>query len=953
MYSVFLSKFKIYIVNSLLNFNKTIIIETMMKKIFAVLAMTAGCIAWAGAKEKTDSLAEISGKILYEYSFYGAESLQDAYNANIMIVTNGTGKPDTLYTSTNLNGIFTFKKLVPQKIFMRISRVGSKTISGEYEIEAGQNAFFFTLEEAPEKIDESKVTADVPLMKQIKDTTIYNTAAVKTMDGETLRAALEQLPGFKVGNDKITVNGEEIKRTYVNGVLVFGDNPVVATDALLASEVSQVKVYDEQNVVDKRKGLKHSRKEKVLDVVTKEPILRLAEAGIAAGGGMDETGQARYTGSAAVAYHSEMLQVGATANTGNTSYMSGEQYLSSDSGFAVRKYLDAAIHFSDLTDYLERSGAKISIAKYWKDRAYGNSVEADYSYSHEYSKSASTVLQEYFANGANPATSSSDTSSLRSVRNVHNFNAWCEFNDTPIKSLRFVLTGKIDDGSNSSLAASKTITAGSGSTYYRHETTDRTSRDYDFFAALQWRNNDAVKFNPYAELKVTTGYNTNLSWTVDTAATSFDRRVLSSDGFGRKILIETAANFSNYLINDETRTLSLGYGIGFFFDKSKSKQLSVDEFGENGPRTDLGSTYDFSRNNSHLSVGANLSYNTRNMSLAWEVQGINETVMDDEYYPVPGYSSDKAYWTALSRVMFKYKNLSVGIDVMPEIPSVEQIRKRISDSNPLMLTGGNPDLKPWYKTSFKTSWYKTMGKGLYNLIWNLDGYCNFNQVVTKTEYFAENTVLDAWDGYTALAGSRLNTFENTSTPAWNIKTLAVFTGLFAKRKLQMQISTSVSYSSSPQYYGDNLIGVYDFSASGSINLNYRPVKQLKLSVNGNLNYVNSSNAGQLLSERIISRVSGNATVNFAKNGVFGLSYSMSSYDYLRGIGRDFMSHGLDAEIGWYFLKRTLNVSLHGIDLLDSGSVYTSTVTADSSTQTWRPVYGRYVMLTIKYLFRKK
>lgn len=122
---------------------------------------------------------------------------------------------------------------------------------------------------------------------------------------------------------------------------------------------------------------------------------------------------------------------------------------------------------------------------------------------------------------------------------------------------------------------------------------------------------------------------------------------------------------------------------------------------------------------------------------------------------------------------------------------------------------------------------------------------------------------------------------------------------------------------------------------------------------GNLNYVNSSNAGQLLSERIISHVSGNATVNFAKNGVFGLSYSMSSYDYLRGIGRDFMSHGMDAEIGWYFLKRTLNVSLHGIDLLDSGSVYTSTVTADSSTQTWRPVYGRYVMLTIKYLFRKK
>ena len=40
-------------------------------------------------------------------------------------------------------------------------------------------------------------------------------------------------------------------------------------------EVTQVKVYDELSAVDRRRGRKHARKEKVLDVVTKEHLLAL------------------------------------------------------------------------------------------------------------------------------------------------------------------------------------------------------------------------------------------------------------------------------------------------------------------------------------------------------------------------------------------------------------------------------------------------------------------------------------------------------------------------------------------------------------------------------------------------------------------------------------------------------------------------------------------------------
>ena len=286
-----------------------------MKKYFALIILIFFTFAADAAAQRAqkDSLASINGKI-YDGS---AEDLGSAtFHPNIQLVTFDGEKADTSYTAA-YHGVFSFRNIRPQRVYLKVFCVGRKTIEGYYELEAGRNAFFFTMEDAPQQIEESKVTAEVPLMKQIADTTIYNAAAVRTMDGESLRAILEQLPGFKVSKNKITVDGEEIKRTYINGVLVFGDNPLTAVGALKADEVSQVRVYDEQNAVDKRRGLKHSKKDRVLDVVTKEPLLRLAEAGILGEGGADETGQLRYSGAAALAYYSEMLQVNGFAGADN------------------------------------------------------------------------------------------------------------------------------------------------------------------------------------------------------------------------------------------------------------------------------------------------------------------------------------------------------------------------------------------------------------------------------------------------------------------------------------------------------------------------------------------------------------------------------------------------------------------------------------------------------------
>ena len=403
-----------------------------MKKYFAlfILIFFPYVVEAAAQKAQKDSLASINGKI-YDGS---AETFNyHTFHPNIQLVTFDGEKADTSYTAADYHGVFSFRNIRPQRVYLKVFCVGRKTIEGYYELEAGRNAFFFTIEDAPQQIEESKVTAEVPLMKQIADTTIYNAAAVRTMDGESLRAILEQLPGFKVSKNKITVDGEEIKRTYINGVLVFGDNPLTAVGALKADEVSQVRVYDEQNAVDKRRGLKHSKKDRVLDVVTKEPLLRLAEAGILGEGGADETGQLRYSGAAALAYYSEMLQVNGFAGADNvgTLITGNGNPLSQGS---VNNTLDASRALTGQSTYRESARAYAGVTKYWKDRNYGNSLNVDYSYFRRYEKSASQVLTDYFANGDNPAMSNADTSSSRAISNMHHAMIIFDLKDTPLKS---------------------------------------------------------------------------------------------------------------------------------------------------------------------------------------------------------------------------------------------------------------------------------------------------------------------------------------------------------------------------------------------------------------------------------------------------------------------------------------------------------------------------------------
>ena len=82
---------------------------------------------------------------------------------------------------------------------------------------------------------------------------------------------------------------------------------------------------------------------------------------------------------------------------------------------------------------------------------------------------------------------------------------------------------------------------------------------------------------------------------------------------------------------------------------------------------------------------------------------------DFEAFPET-YSLSKKFWFIKPRLYIEYKGLNMSYQIENEIPSIEQLRNRIDDSNPLMLIAGNPDLKQAKTGDFSLTWSHRAGK---------------------------------------------------------------------------------------------------------------------------------------------------------------------------------------------------------------------------------------------------
>ena len=925
---------------------------------FVILAfvLTLWCGGIAGAAEKRDSLANIFGFIAAEDENRSYTANYNFQNATAMLVQEKSGKLDTSYVICR-HDKFSFTRLRPGKVYLKISHLSYKSEEGIYDIVPGDNVIYFTLKEKKEKIDEANVTAEVPLIHILQDTTIYNAAAIMTQEGENALELIKQLPGFSVGENSITVNGKRVARTYVNGVQIFGDNPVTAFKTLLADEVRQVRVYDKISEADRYKGLKVSDKERVLDIRTKDPVLSLAKMVFFGAGGADGTEsatgniQGRYAGYIGADFYSEMLTMKAAVDITN----SRNQSMAEADG---AEFVLSEMFEPSFSSYNENISAYAGINKYWKNREYGNSLSAKYTLDRTYTRSLSETLTEYFESDSSPAMSYHDSLSNSSAGITHGIEANLTLRNTKIKDISIGVSGSVSDNRSSGIrSTSNNVSDGSGRSQYGQSGTD--GRNYNAGIYLSWSKNDNIRLIPSINISAGFSSNSDLSWDTDTLTSSFLRRQLQSDGIGKGIDVQANAGIQTYLVNNERLSLSANFSYDFNYENSRRRQMTYDfiELDGNGnPLLNIPNSYDYKWNTmtNYLTAGAKLSL--RKVSFELGLRGGSQSQFDDEFFP-EAVTYDRVYNFIEPRLAINFSRHFINFACTSSQPSITQTRDRIDDSNPLVLNAGNPDLKQTYAASanFAGTIFQNRKTGM-TLGYKGNFTYYIDNIVSKSTYFTSDTHLDSYGGYDVKTGSMMYSYENASG-GWRANFSFPYSALFRKPKsamsLNMNITPSANVENMPQYAGNNLESLLTYNVSLGANFIFR-YRKFSLTLTPDMSYFHSDNN---LGQNITSgwRFTGRLKTGYMLPLKIFLSAEMTGtyYIYTSGIGYNTDICALQCSVDRSFLKNRLKVKLSAMDLLSKGGAYSTRTTSNYYRQTWNPTYGRYFILSLTYVVRQK
>ena len=107
---------------------------------------------------------------------------------------------------------------------------------------------------------------------QNADTLIYNASAFKTTKDAEAEKLLSKMPGVVVEEGKVEVQGEQVKKVFVDGDEFFGEDVTMAIKAIPAEIIDKVEVFDKLSDEAEFSGIDDGESYKAINFVTKKSM---------------------------------------------------------------------------------------------------------------------------------------------------------------------------------------------------------------------------------------------------------------------------------------------------------------------------------------------------------------------------------------------------------------------------------------------------------------------------------------------------------------------------------------------------------------------------------------------------------------------------------------------------------------------------------------------------------
>jgi len=699
-----------------------------------------------------------------------SENKQPLAGATVKIVRG----LDSMTVVSNRAGVFEFKEIANTGTYnLIITYLG-------YELTRKEIVW----ENATKKIDdifinrEAKVLGGVtvvstpPVAKQKADTTEINASQLKVNPDANSEDLIKKAPGITVENGQVKVGGEQVRKVTVDGRDFFGDDAAATLRNLPAEIVDKIQVFDRMSDQAQFTGVDDGSAAKSINIVTK-PNMRNGNFGrffagygtnshYLAGGNMSyfknnsRISVVALTNDVNQQNFAEIDLLGATGGGGGGGNFraqgggrqggggfggggggggnfGGGGFGGGGGGFLVGQQPGVSKTNSIGINYNDKWGTKLD-------------VSGSYFFNSRRTINNESLTREYFLSGDSSQFYNQNTLSDNTNYN-HRANFRFDWKIDSFNSILITPSVNIQKYDNSSDVTGLNYLTGTDLISQTRNSTSSERSAYNFNNSILYRHSFKKKGRTFS-VNLNTGLN-NQNADIFTDAYSVYYK-------GNTNLSDTTRQFNDQLTKGYQLSSSLNYTepvgkkgaiLEFRYNPSYTSNKSNKEtyFFEDGSGkysvfdTSLSNVFD----NTYLTQKGGITYRKgdRNKQISFGLEVQSATLESEQVFPYVA-NVKRTFSNILPNVQInlplsKKENIRIFYRANTNPPSVNQLQDVINNSNPLLISTGNPDLDQSYGHRIGGRYQYTNALKGNSIFVNFFGSLTNDYVATAT-YIAKN-----------------------------------------------------------------------------------------------------------------------------------------------------------------------------------------------------------------------
>lgn len=561
------------------------------------------------------------------------------------------------------------------------------------------------------------ITGGIAAIKLKGDTTEYDARAFVIQPNAKVEDLLKQLPGIQVDQDgKITAHGETVRKVLVDGEEFFGDDPTLITRNLRGDMINKVQLYDKKSDQAIFTGIDDGERIKTLNLQLKDDKKEGYFGKIDVGGGTDEF----YKGQAMINLFQEKQKLSAYTNIANNgtiglNFSDASKYAPSGSGV---NFVNGGITIDLGGSRPQYDGQGIPIGRSggvhydtkWNDGK--ESINTNFKIgSLEVTGERNSISQNTLPSGI---LNSNSEQQFHNLNNEKTLDIIYQMTPDTASSLKITVNGMIGNGEEtnnylaSTLGVDNTILNRSNRTINNNNDQQRFKIDALYNKRLNKPGRTfSINLTQSLNRMQTKGYLNSNNEFYDTQGQPDSVQNIDQykPGTSQSGIFNSNITYTEML--SKTFSLTLNYGLGInkesslreSFNKSASGNYDelINEFSSNLLLNQYsnqgGATFNYKKDKHSLQFGTKTT-----------AVNLNQIDQDTNTF----YKRNFIYWNPLANYRLQFSPQKVfnlyysGATIQP---SIDQLQPISTNTDPLNIIEGNPDLDPAFSNRLDFFYY--------------------------------------------------------------------------------------------------------------------------------------------------------------------------------------------------------------------------------------------------------